>query len=248
MKMHAVSGIHPVLAVLRAGPERIREIYVQDDLGRSRAARLAPLLESDIARVQRVDAATLEKLAGTDRHQGVVVVASPPGVLDETAARAFVAGVENPLLLVLDGLEDPHNVGACLRTADAAGVDLVVSGQSRGVGLTPTVRKVSAGAADVVPFARVANLARFLDHIRQAGLWVYGADERAEVHAHDTDLSGPVALVVGAEGKGLRRLTRDKCDGLVSLPMLGSVGSLNVSVAAGVLVYEAVRQRISAGG
>jgi 23S rRNA (guanosine2251-2'-O)-methyltransferase len=231
------------MAVLESAPERIKEIFVQSDLGKGRSQRIRGLLDAGVASIRRVDESTLERMAGSKNHQGVVVVASPPRQLDENDALDVITATQNPLVLVLDGLEDPHNLGACLRTAEAAGVCLVVSGKSRGVGLTNAARRVAAGAADIVPYARVSNIARFLDSLRKSGLWVYGADQDAAAYVYDTDLSGPAALVMGAEGSGLRRLTREKCDGLVGLPMAGDVSSLNVSVAAGALLYEVVRQR-----
>jgi len=147
------------------------------------------------------------------------------------------------LVLVLDGVTDPHNLGACLRTADAAGATAVVAPRDRAAGLTPVVRKVAAGAAETVPFAQVTNLARCLRDMKEAGLWIAGAAEDGEKELFDADLTGPLALVMGSEGKGLRRLTRECCDFRLRLPMRGAVASLNVSVAAGVALYEAVRQR-----
>jgi 23S rRNA (guanosine2251-2'-O)-methyltransferase len=148
-----------------------------------------------------------------------------------------------PLLLILDGVQDPHNLGACLRTSDAAGVSAVIVPRDRAAGLSPTVRKVASGAAESVPLIQVTNLARTLRWLRERGIWVIGTDDQATKSAYQVDLKGPLAIVLGAEGAGVRRLTRENCDDLVSLPMLGVVESLNVSVAAGVLLYEAVRQR-----
>ncbi|MFM7065689.1 MAG: 23S rRNA (guanosine(2251)-2'-O)-methyltransferase RlmB, partial [Gammaproteobacteria bacterium] len=147
------------------------------------------------------------------------------------------------LLLVLDGVTDPHNLGACLRTADAAGVDCVIAPRDRAAGLTPAARKVAAGAAESVPFAQVTNLVRCLERLKQAGVWVVGTAGEATDEVHAVDLTGPLAVVMGAEGEGMRRLTRETCDRLVRLPMAGAVESLNVSVATGVVLYEAVRQR-----
>ena len=173
---------------------------------------------------------------------------TPAVALDEDAliegvGRRIDERAAPPLLLVLDGVQDPHNLGACLRTADAAGVDYVVAPRDRATGLTPAVRKVAAGAAETVAFAQVTNLARFLRGLKDAGLWIVGTDGEAETLHYAADLKGPLALVLGAEGTGMRRLTREHCDVVVKLPMLGAVESLNVSVAAGVLLYEALRQR-----
>ena len=166
------------------------------------------------------------------------------GPLDDHAALDLLRDLTDPLILVLDGVEDPRNYGACLRTADAAGVDLVVVGRSRGVAMTPVVSKVASGAAETQTVARVANIARFLKALRDFDIWIVGADERGGTGLFEANLTGPLALVLGAEGKGLRRLTREHCDTLVSLPMRGAVESLNLSVAAGVCLYEALRQRM----
>ncbi|MBS0395808.1 MAG: 23S rRNA (guanosine(2251)-2'-O)-methyltransferase RlmB, partial [Proteobacteria bacterium] len=183
-------------------------------------------------------------LAGGGVHQGVVARVAPlaPLAEDELLMR-LGGGTRPPLLLVLDGVQDPHNLGACLRTADGAGVDAVIVPRDRASGLTAVVRKVAAGAAETVPFTQVTNLARFLRALKEQGVWVVGADGEAEALHTAADLTGPVALVLGAEGTGMRRLTREQCDLVVRLPMLGAVESLNVSVAAGVLLYEVLRQR-----
>jgi 23S rRNA (guanosine2251-2'-O)-methyltransferase len=165
-------------------------------------------------------------------------------MLDEGDLLDLVEGLGRPaFLLILDGVTDPHNLGACLRTADAAGVDCVVAPRDRAVGLTPVVRKVAAGAAETIPFAQVTNLARTLESLKQAGVWVVGTAGEATDELYTVDLTGPLAVVMGAEGDGMRRLTRETCDRLVRLPMAGGVESLNVSVATGVVLYEAVRQR-----
>jgi len=154
---------------------------------------------------------------------------------------------EPPFLLVLDGVQDPHNLGACLRSADAAGAHAVIAAKDRAVGLTDTVRRVACGAAEHIPFVVVTNLARTLTHLKEAGLWLVGTVDDARESLYDIDLTGPLALVMGAEGKGLRRLTHERCDFLVRIPMSGSVECLNVSVATGVCLFEAVRQRRKAG-
>jgi 23S rRNA (guanosine2251-2'-O)-methyltransferase len=193
----------------------------------------------------------------TGRHQGVVAETlddlsaraeagqgSHPNLWPEAQLLSKVDEAERPvLILVLDGVTDPHNLGACLRSADAAGVDAVVVPKDRSADLNPAVRKVACGAAEVVPFVRVTNLSRTLDALKARGVWVFGAAGEAAGPIYDHDLTGPVALVMGAEGSGLRRLTRERCDFLVSLPMAGSVGSLNVSVATGICLFEVVRQR-----
>jgi 23S rRNA (guanosine2251-2'-O)-methyltransferase len=238
-----VIGINAVATMLRRGPERIVRICRQADLGRGRSARLDTALRGATVDVEPLAATELTALAGTDRHQGVVAVVRACEPMNEATAKDYVRGLSNPLLLVLDGVQDPRNYGACLRTADAAGVDLVVVARSRNVSLTPVVSKVAAGAAGLQPVAEVSNLARFMKFLAGAGVWLLGADDGAAKSLYDVDLTAGVALVLGAEGSGLRRLTRERCDELVSLPMRGSVESLNVSVAAGVCLYESVRQR-----
>jgi 23S rRNA (guanosine2251-2'-O)-methyltransferase len=194
--------------------------------------------------VVTVDAASLDKLADGGRHQGVLAeVAARSGDPETQLEEALEAAGPTPLLLVLDGVQDPHNLGACLRSADAAGVAAVIAPRDRAAGLTPVVRKVAAGAAEAVPFVAVVNLARTLRELKERGLWLVGTDDSADKSLHDVDLTGPLALVMGSEGEGMRRLTRECCDQLVSIPMAGAVESLNVSVATGVVLFEAVRQR-----
>ncbi|HJP38530.1 MAG: 23S rRNA (guanosine(2251)-2'-O)-methyltransferase RlmB [Gammaproteobacteria bacterium] len=238
-----IYGINAVGALLARAPERVLKVYLQQNLGTKRFERIGERLEHAAAEVRRVAAARLDELTGTAKHQGVAALVSPSIMLGEAEAREHIEKLEQPLLLVLDGIEDPRNFGACLRSADAAGVDLVVMARSRGVGMTATVSKVAAGAAETQLVAQVGNLVRFMDGMRDAGIWMVGTDGAAEMTLFNTDLNQPVGLVLGAEGRGLRRLTREHCDTLVSLPMVGSVESLNISVAAGVCLYEAVRQR-----
>jgi 23S rRNA (guanosine2251-2'-O)-methyltransferase len=237
-------GMHAVRHLLRAAPERVRTVHVQS--GRKDAAMRA-LLEAARqarARVHVVPRGELDRMLPAVRHQGAIaeIVAAP--VLDEHALLDLIGKApEAPLLLVLDGVQDPHNLGAVLRLADAAGVHAVVAPRDRAVGLTPAVRKVACGAAETVPFVQVANLARALDSLRALQVRVVGAVAEAAVSLYQEDFTTPVALVLGGEAQGLRRLTRERCDALVHLPMRGSVESLNVAVAAGICIYEAVRQR-----
>ncbi len=171
------------------------------------------------------------------------------GVKSETELFSILENLkEAPLLLILDGVQDPHNLGACLRSADAAGVHAVVAPKDRAVSLTDTVRTVACGAAEIVPFVQVTNLARTMKELQDSGLWLVGTADESEQSLYDARLTGPLGIVMGAEGKGLRRLTRDKCDFLVKIPMHGSVECLNVSVATGVCLFEAVRQRLKTGG
>jgi 23S rRNA (guanosine2251-2'-O)-methyltransferase len=187
---------------------------------------------------------SLDAETGGAAHQGVVAEVRPSVPLDENSLLDLLTGQARPaLILVLDGVSDPHNLGACLRTADAAGATAVVAPRDRAAGLSPAVRKVAAGAAETVPFAQVTNLARALRDMKEAGLWIAGTAGDGEQELFAADLSGPLALVFGSEGKGLRRLTRESCDFTLRLPMHGAVASLNVSVAAGIALYEALRQR-----
>jgi 23S rRNA (guanosine2251-2'-O)-methyltransferase len=238
-----IYGINTVQQALQTQAARLLRVYLQNSLGQKRLARIADDLRRHTVSVERVSADELLLLTGTSKHQGVAAVLQSSGPMDDQQALDYLAGLDNPLVLVLDSVEDPRNYGACLRTANGAGADLVVSGRSRGVDITPVVSKVASGAAESQPVARVANLARFLTALHDLNIEVVGTDEAGPAGLFETDLAGPVAIVMGAEGKGLRRLTRERCDTLVKLPMHGTVESLNISVAAGICLYEAVRQR-----
>jgi 23S rRNA (guanosine2251-2'-O)-methyltransferase len=239
-------GIHPVRVLLQRSPHRVRQLWLASS--RDAAPRLQELRtlagQAGITVVE-ADDSQLDKLADGERHQGVLVEIAPrpddPETQLEEALEAI--GTAPPLLLVLDGVTDPHNLGACLRSADAAGVAAVIVPRDRAVGLTPVVRKVAAGAAESVPLVQVVNLARTLRELKARGVWLVGTADDATRTLYDLDLSGPTALVLGSEGEGMRRLTREACDELVSIPMAGAVESLNVSVATGVALFEAVRQR-----
>ncbi|MDA8364151.1 MAG: 23S rRNA (guanosine(2251)-2'-O)-methyltransferase RlmB [Gammaproteobacteria bacterium] len=245
-KQH-IFGWHAVLSALEQTPDRVGRIWI--DAGRSGERPQAVIRAAEQARVPttRATRAELDVLAGTDRHQGVVAECDPIGPHGEQDLDAFLRGLAQPaLVLVLDGVQDPHNLGACLRSADAAGAHAVILPRDNAVGITPTVRKVASGGADTVPVFRVTNLVRTLERLKQAGLWIAGAAADAESELYGADLRGPVALVLGAEGKGLRRLTREHCDFLIRIPMAGSVASLNVAAAAAVSLFEALRQRRAA--
>ncbi len=242
MGRRVVYGVQAVRALVRRHWPPVVSVCVAAGLGAERRQRLAEVLEGRYP-VREVTREELSALAGTPKHQDVVAIVEDSGPLGEAEARALLETLECPLVLVLDSIHDPRNLGACLRTADAAGVDLVVAGRSRTVGLTPVVSKVAAGAAEAQPLAWVANLARFLRGLGDLGVRIVGTDATAARGLYELELTGPLAIVLGGEGEGLRRLTRERCDELAALPMLGSVESLNVSVAAGVCLYEAVRQR-----
>lgn len=239
-------GIQAVRLALQRG--RARQVFLQDGLGERRLGRLATEIGRSGVPVTRCNSDDLRRLTGSEKHQGVAAAITGAGSLSEREARDFIAGLGQPLVLVLDGIQDPRNFGALLRTADASGVDLVVTARSRNVGVTPTVSKVACGAAESQALAEVGNLVRFLEYIAEAGLQIIGTDEAAPRTVFDLDLRGPTALVLGAEGDGLRRLTRAYCGQLVRIPMAGTVESLNVAVAAGVCLFEAVRQRLASRG
>ncbi len=245
MSEQIIYGINTVLHALERQSDRLLRVYLLQGMRGQRATRLHEALNRQRVRVERVSDEELQRLTGSIKHQGVAAALSNREALDDHQALELIAELSEPLILVLDSIEDPRNLGACLRTADAVGADLVVMGRSRGVDITPVVSKVASGAAETQPVARVANLARFLQALRDLNVWIVGTDEAGPAAVFDTSLTGPLALVMGAEGKGLRRLTRERCDVLVHLPMRGVVTSLNVSVAAGVCLYEALRQRQS---
>ena len=243
---HYVFGMHAVTALLKKEPELVKRLWVEKSRRDQRGSELLGIAKSQGIGAERVEAPTLEKLVGDVKHQGVVAESLNQAAMDEKSFFNWLDhSDEVPFLLILDGVQDPHNLGACLRTADAAGVQAVIAPRDNACGLTATVRKVACGAAESVPFVQVTNLARFLRALQDKGVFLYGTDAEAETSLYKADLRGPVGLVLGAEGKGMRRLTRECCDTLVSLPMSGQVESLNVSVSAGVLLYEALRQRQS---
>ncbi len=235
-------GFHAVLARLRADPESVLEILADETRHDARIGDALAAAETRGVRVIRVPPRRLDGFYGGGRHQGIVARVRPRDErvdLDEILGRVR----EPPLLLVLDGVTDPHNLGACLRVADAAGVHAVIAPKDRSAGLSPAVTKVASGAAESVPFVAVTNLARTLDALKEQGVWVVGAAGDGPDDLFAVDLPGPVAWVLGSEGEGMRRLTRERCDRLVRIPMLGQVGSLNVAVAAGICLYESRRQR-----
>lgn len=239
-----VFGLHAVRAVLARRPKDVLRLAIVAGRDDARVRELRGLAASLGIAPVATSAEALDRETGGAVHQGVVAEVRPSAPLDENSLLDLLTGLAGPaLVLVLDGVSDPHNLGACLRTADAAGATAVVAPRDRAAGLTPVVRKVAAGAAETVPFAQVTNLARSLRDMQAAGLWIAGTAEDGEKELFAADLTGPLALVMGSEGRGLRRLTRECCDFTLRLPMQGTVGSLNVSVAAGITLYEALRQR-----
>ncbi len=240
-----VFGLHAARKLLQNEPQRALELLLQQERHDNRLKEILQYARQHGLAVNRVPPATLNRLSEGGRHQGVVLRCRPAVALKENDLEQLLDGGETEtrlLFLVLDGVQDPHNLGACLRTADAAGARGVIVPRDRAAGLSPTARKVACGAAESVPFFQVANLARALELLKSRGIWLVGTAGEAETELFQADLAGPLALVLGAEEKGLRRLTREHCDLLVSLPMRGQVESLNVSVAAGICLYEALRQ------
>jgi 23S rRNA (guanosine2251-2'-O)-methyltransferase len=238
-----VFGFHAVLARLRADPAGVIEIFVDETRNDARSKDLITAAERSKVRLMRVPTKRLDGFYGGARHQGVVARVQMRNTAD--TLEELLEGVEKPMLLVLDGVTDPHNLGACLRVANAAGAHAVVAPKDRAVGITPTVSKVASGAAEATPYLMVTNLARTLTELKERNIWVVGGEERAEQTLYDADLPESIAWVLGAEGEGMRRLTRESCDLLVKIPMGGAVESLNVSVSAGICLFESVRRRRS---
>ena len=241
-----VFGFHAVLARLRADPKSVLEIFLDEGRNDARGRDLVAAAERSGVRLMRVPTKRLDGFYGGGRHQGVVARIAVHSSMDtlEDVLRDISA---QPLLLVLDGITDPHNLGACLRVADAMGVHALIVPKDRAVGITPTVEKVASGAADSVPFITVTNLARTMRELKERKVWLIGADQGAGRDLYSVRLEGPLAWVVGAEGEGMRRLTRENCDELARIPMLGTVASLNVSVSAGICLAETRRQRRAKG-
>ena len=235
-------GFHAVGVRLKTAPASVSEVQVDPARRDQRMRQLVERAEAAAVRVVEADDARLTQLAGTPRHQGVVARVTP---LPQThSLDDLLDAVEGPpLVLALDGVTDPHNLGACLRVADGAGVHAVLAPKDHAVGLNATVAKVASGAAETVPYLMVTNLARSLNELKERDIRIVGTSDDAPITLYEANLRGPLALVLGAEGKGMRQLTRKTCDLLVRIPMLGAVESLNVSVAAGVCLYEARRQR-----
>ena len=240
-------GPNAVEAQLETDPTRILEILVEDGKRNPRVDGLVQQLRGLGIAVQRIPRAQFDKRVGSDRHQGIAARWRLPEGLDENDLLVLVEKATTPvLILVLDGVQDPHNLGACIRTAAAAGAMAVVVPKDRAVGLTPTVVRASGGMAAKLPLVRVTNLARALERLKKAGVWVGGAAGEATASVYQADLKGSLAIVLGSEGEGLRELTRKTCDYLWKIPIAANVESLNVSVAAGVCLYEVVRQRAAA--
>ncbi len=240
-----IYGLHAMTAVIDLEPERIIELFVLKGRDDERLTHILDEARRHGIGIQFCQRKTLDDKCNGEQHQGVVARAKPGKILDEHDLDSILKTQASPFILVLDGVTDPHNLGACLRTADAAGVHAVVVPKDKSATLSPIVRKVACGAAEVIPLIQVTNLSRTMKVMQNSGVWIVGTAGEAEQSIFGSKLTGPTALVMGAEGKGMRRLTRENCDELIKLPMAGSVSSLNVSVATGVCLYEIVRQRSS---
>lgn len=238
-------GIHTIDAMLSAQPQRIIELYVQAKRDDQKLQAIKQLAKKNNIKIITLSKDELDRMTQHANHQGVVVLCKKAKSYSEADLEDLVVNLTEPaFFLVLDGIQDPHNLGACLRSADAAGVHAVIAPKDKSVGLTATASKVASGAAETVPFIQVTNLARTLRFLKDNNIWIYGADSEAPENLFKGKFTGSVAMVLGAEGSGLRRLTREHCDGLYKIPMSGSVSSLNVSVATGIFLFEVVRQRL----
>ena len=239
-------GFHAVGVRIKTAPQSVLEVFFDVARRDARMRQFTDRAREAGVRLIESDGLRLAKMAGSHGHQGVVARVNPVAQvtsLDELLEQLEASGVVAPLLLVLDGVTDPHNLGACLRVADGAGAHAVIAPKDHAAGINATVAKVASGAAETMPYFMVTNLARTLGELKERNIWCIGTSDDAPKTIYDVDLKGPVALVLGAEGEGMRQLTRKTCDELVSIPMHGAVESLNVSVASGVCLYEALRQR-----
>ena len=239
-----VYGLHSVEALLTRCPERVKGLWVAKNARNNKVNQVVTLAEQHEIAVNEVDREWLDKMTSGGNHQGLLAQCGQRPLYSEADIPHLIETANGPpFILILDQIEDPHNLGACLRVADAAGVHFVIAPKHHSTHLTPTVIKVASGAAETVPFIQVTNLSQLIRQLQQQGIWVYGMAGEATQSLYQTTLTGPLAIIMGAEGGGLRRLTRECCDQLLYIPMLGTVSSLNVSVAAGVCLFEAVRQR-----
>lgn len=244
MSEEIIYGIHAVTALLERDPARFKEVYVLKGREDRRLTPVIHELEAQGILVQVANRQWLDSQTEGAVHQGIIAKVKPGRQYQEQDLPDLLAKVGTPFLLVLDGVTDPHNLGACLRSADAAGVHAVIVPKDRSAQLNATAKKVACGAAESVPFIKVTNLARTLRFLQEENIWIVGTAGEADHTLYQSKLTGPMALVMGAEGEGMRRLTREHCDELISIPMAGTVSSLNVSVATGVCLFEAMRQRI----
>jgi 23S rRNA (guanosine2251-2'-O)-methyltransferase len=248
LKKEFIFGFHAINTLLKSQPERISKLFQQAGREDKRIQEMIRLAEDQHIPVQSLSKSQCDEWSKGGVHQGVLAEIKIARALGERDLWALLnqrmeSVSRPPFLLILDGVQDPHNLGACLRSANAAGVDAVIIPEDRSASMTPIVRKVAAGAAEMTPLIAVTNLATTLEKLKKTGVWCHGLDQSGTQLIYDTILTGALALVLGAEGKGLRRLTKERCDALIAIPMAGSVSSLNVSVAAGICLFEALRQR-----
>lgn len=239
--MSQIYGLLPVLEALRAGSRRIERVIIAEGARHERLAELIASARRAGVPLRREPRAALNRLSGNANHQGVLAIVSAASYADEGEVLSAISATT--IFILLDGVEDPHNLGAIIRTAECAGASAVIIPERRAAHITETVVKTSAGAVEYLPVARVTNLASFIEQLKKLNVWVVGVEGSSEMAYTEFDYSGPVALVFGSEGHGLHRLVRERCDAVVSIPMLGRINSLNVSVAVGVVLFEAVRQR-----
>ena len=246
MKSEAVYGLHAVTTLLQRSPDQVIEIWVQKGRADKRMQTVLSLAEEQGLMISEVDKGLLNQKANEGNHQGIIAWRKPVQNKSEKHLPDILDAISGtPLVLILDGVTDPHNLGACLRTADAAGAHVVIAPKDKSAPLNATAAKVACGAAEAVPYIQVTNLARTMKDLQERGIWIVGTAGEAEQTIYQHDLTGPMAIVMGAEGPGMRRLTREHCDYLANIPMAGEVSSVNVSVATGICLFEAVRQRIA---
>ena len=243
--MQIVLGIHAVEAVVDKNPQRIKELLIAKGSPSKKLQTILDKARQQGISIQAMPKEKLDKRAPKSNHQGVIAICTATKTLDEHDLKDLLANTDTNFFLILDGIQDPHNLGACLRTADAAGVTAVIVPRDKSAGMSETVCKVASGAAESIPLVQVTNLARTMQVLKDAGVWLYGFSDQAKKSLFDTKLTGTIALVMGQEGEGMRPLTAKNCDHLCYIPMHGTVSSLNVSVATGVALFEAVRQRKS---
>ncbi|MFY8352573.1 23S rRNA (guanosine(2251)-2'-O)-methyltransferase RlmB [Pseudoalteromonas sp. SSM20] len=243
MSNELIFGFHSVEAILNSEPERFIEIYALKGREDKRLNPIINLARQFGVSIQFMQRKALDDKAKGEQHQGIIARVKEGKKYNEKDLDQIIANSDMPFLLVLDGVTDPHNLGACLRNADAAGVDAIIVPKDKSAKLNGTARKVACGAAETVPLVQVTNLARTLRDIKEMGVWVVGTAGETDIEVFDAKLTGPMAIVMGAEGSGMRRLTREHCDELVKIPMVGTVSSLNVSVATGICLFEVLRQR-----
>jgi 23S rRNA (guanosine2251-2'-O)-methyltransferase len=243
MSEQSIYGIHAVAAAIEHQPESLREVLISANRDDKRTQSLIEQAKEQGVGLRFVSKQQLDSLVGTVNHQGVAALMQVKSQVTEADLPELLEAATNPILLILDSVQDPHNLGACLRSANAAGVTAVIAPKDKAASLTPTVRKVACGAAELTPFIQVTNLARLIRELKQQGVWIYGLAGEGEQSLFQAELKGPIAMVLGSEGAGLRQLTRQLCDALLYIPMAGAVSSLNVSAACSVTLFEAVRQR-----